>query len=163
MTETWTRENSCAQLPLLPKLLCSLLPPLGCAFSETCNPHTAVTVHIFELFPLLASLALSLCSQTPHILYLDTDHNTQALSLIIGLCLFSTAAQSKCVSALHSPSLAVAYILWLFLGNCDSHHPSPLCYLLFHCTPPTCLSSGSHVLVLGHHAIILALAEVAFS
>lgn len=84
MTETWTREHSCAQLPLLPKLLCPLLSPLGCAFQRLVI-HTAVTVHILELFPLPASLALSLCSQTP--ICLDTDHNTQALGLIIWLSL----------------------------------------------------------------------------
>lgn len=111
MTETWTRENSCAQLPLMPELLCSLLPPLGCAFSETCNPHTAVTVHIFELFPLLASLAVSLCSQTPP--HTVPGHRSQHTSF---------KPHNWVVPLLHCCTIKVYFCTALSLPGCSIHN-----------------------------------------
>lgn len=123
MTET--KGNSCAQLLRQPKPLCPLLSPSGCAFQRVVI-HPAVTVHILELFPLPASPNPSPCVRT------DTDHNTPTFNLHNSV--FSGASPlllllllrlhiSESVSALHSPSLAPAYILQLFLGNCDSQHP----------------------------------------
>lgn len=123
MTETWTRENNCAQLPLLPKLLCPLLSPLDCAFQRLVI-HTAVTVHILELCPLPASLAPLPVLTNPHM----PGHRSQYTSFKPHNEVVSCASPpllhiSMCVSAARSPSLAVAYILWLFLGNCDSQRP----------------------------------------
>lgn len=130
---------------------CCLL--LGCVFQRLAI-HTAVTEHILELFPLPVLTNTPIC--------LDTDHNTQALrphnSVASCACPPMLHIQSV-FYAPHSPSLAVAYILWLFLGNCDSQHLlSLLCYLL-----SLYPSSGSHVLVLGCHTILLAHAKVAIT
>lgn len=154
MTETW---NSCAQLPLLPKLLCPLLSPLGQAFQRLVI-HTAVTVHILELFPLPASLAPLPVFTNPQMPARRSQY-TKALSLIIRLSLVCLVhcCTFKSVFLHHTlPPFAVAYILWLFLGNCDSQHPLGYATCSITVLLPLSYHLAPMCLVLGHHTVILA-------
>ncbi len=114
------------QLPLLPKLLCPLLSPLGCA-PQRLEIHTAVTVHILEPFPHPASRAPLPAFTNPRM----PGHRSQPTSFKPHNCVVSRASPlhiQKHVSAPRSPSLTVAHILQLCLGSCDSVHP--LCIML---------------------------------
>lgn len=89
----------------LPKLLCPLLYPLDCAFQRPVI-HTAVTVHILELFPLPASLAPLSVLTNPHM----PDHRLQYTIRNTDRLFFASPLLlhiQKCVSVQHSPSLSI--------------------------------------------------------